>query len=108
MTRKWLPHQSAQSIAKRTTIYLPIKYKVIKPTAEINEKLDNLNLLLKPSTKKVCPENIFTTFHHRLTRIEDTKGYQIVIAEHHRRLLASIRQQTGLTISQLAQYCFRI
>lgn len=108
MKRKSLPNQPIQSIAKRTTIYLPIKYKLIKPTAEINEKLHNLNLLLDPTTKRVCPKKIFLTFQHQLTETEDTKGYQIVITEHYRQWLASIRQQTGLTISQLVQYCFQV
>jgi len=106
MARKGLPNQPIQSIAKRTTIYLPIKYKLIKPTAEINEKLNNLSLLIDPTNNKICSKNIFSIFRHRLAEADDTKGYQIVIAEHHRHALANIRQQTGLTISQLVEYCF--
>lgn len=108
MVRKWLPNQPIHPIAKRTTIYLPTEYLLIKPTAEINTKLDNLTLLLNPSTQKVCPENIFSIFHNRLAKKENIEGYQIIIDEHHRHSLANIRQQTGLTISKLTEFCFWI
>lgn len=108
MTRKWLPNQPTRPIAKRTTIYLPTKYLIRKPTAEINDKFNHLNRLIDPLTKKTCPENIFFLFQHRKKKQDEVNGYQIVIDTQHRNLLAYIRQQTGLTISQLAAYCFRI
>lgn len=38
MNRKSLPEQALRAIAKRTTIYLPSKFKLNKPTQEINEE----------------------------------------------------------------------
>ncbi|MFJ7932830.1 hypothetical protein [Sporosarcina sp. NPDC096371] len=35
------------------------------------------------------------------------KNYQLIINDDHRNTLAKIRQQTGLTISALTEYCFR-
>ncbi|WP_438296403.1 endonuclease [Sporosarcina sp. FA15] len=108
MNRKALPVQSLRPIAKRTTIYLPTKFKLLKPTTEINEKLDKLHTLLDDSKKELCIHNIFLIFNPLLANRGDVKGYQIIINENHRYTLASIRQRTGLTISQLTKYCFNI
>ncbi|MCM3636856.1 endonuclease [Sporosarcina luteola] len=108
MDRKSLPSNPLRTIAKRTTIYLPTSYRMAKPTAEINEKLSALSSLYKdPFTHTVCPDHIFHTFKSIMQQQEKVNSYQIVIEQQHRVDLAKIRQQTGLTISQLAEYCFR-
>ncbi|MCG7344359.1 endonuclease [Sporosarcina sp. ACRSL] len=107
MDRKILPTQPLRTIAKRTSIYLPTTYKIEKPTVEINMKLSTLSSLYKdPFTRTVCLDHIFHTFHPLIRKQEKTIGYQIVIEQQHRTDLAKIRQQTGLTVSQLADYCF--
>lgn len=108
MNRKALPVQPLRPIAKRTTIYLPEKFKLLKPTSEINVKLDKLDTLFANSKKEVCIHTIFSTFNPLLAHREDAKSYQIIIDENHRHTLARIRQRTGLTISQLTKYCFNI
>jgi len=108
MNRKALPVQPLRPIAKRTTIYLPEKFKLLKPTSEINVKLDKLDTLFANSKKEVCIHTTFSTFNPLLAYREEAKSYQIIIDEDHRHTLARIRQQTGLTISQLTNYCFSI
>jgi len=108
MNRKALPVQPLRPIAKRTTIYLPEKFKLLKPTSEINVKLDKLDTLFANSKKEVCIPTTFSTFNPLLAQRENTKSYQIIIDENHRQTLAEIRQQTGLTISQLTNYYFSI
>ncbi|MBO0601195.1 endonuclease [Sporosarcina sp. E16_3] len=108
MNRKALPIQPIRPIAKRTTIYLPEKFKLVKPTSEINLKLDKLDTLFANSKKEVCIHTTFSTFNPLLSHKENANSYQIIIDEKHRQTLARIRQQTGLTISQLTNYCFSI
>lgn len=108
MNRKALPVQPLRPIAKRTTIYWPLKFNLLKPTSEINEKLDKLHSLFDDRNMEICIQTIFSTFNPLLAHRDDVKGYQIIIHENHRHTLASIRQQTGITISQLTEYCFNI
>jgi hypothetical protein len=108
MNRKSLPEQPVRAIAKRTTIYLPSKFKLDKPTYEINEKLKLLNNLLCNGNSIVSIDHIFTTFNSLLKNEEDRNNYQVVISDNHRLTLAKLRQQTGLTISKLTEYCFNI
>lgn len=108
MNRKSLVIQPLQPIATRTTIYLPSIYRIKKPTAEINEKLNSLvTLFIDSTTNTVCTNHIFHTFLQLRSEPKDMNNYQIVIREAHRLNLARIRQQTGLTISELVEYCFR-
>jgi len=106
MNRKALSVQPLRPIAKRTTIYLPAQFKLLKPTSEINVKLDKLDTLFVNSKKEVCIHTTFSTFNPLLAQRENANSYQIIIDENHRQTLAGIRQQTGLTISQLTNYCF--
>lgn len=108
MQRKTLPEQRFKPLAKRTTIYLPDKFKLQKPTLEINEQLYLLNTLFPANTDTICPEYIFNTF--KIIRKTDQyfKSYQIILQDNHRLTLAKIRQQTGLTVSKLVEYCFSI
>ena len=107
MNRKSLPEQPLRSVAKRTTVYLPAKINLQKPTFEINEKLNFLSSLFSDNTEVVRPDVIFATFLPLLDRKEELKSYQIIIKDNHRNTFAEIRRQTGLTISMLAEYCFR-
>lgn len=108
MSRKSMIEQPLRSIAKRTTIYLPKTILLSRPTSEINGRLKNLNNLLYNSDENICIPTIFETFLLILTKRDDDKAYQIIIDASHRQKLAKIRQQTGLTISQLTEYCFTI
>lgn len=107
MKRKAAIMLPLKPIAKRTTVYLPSTIKLRKPTAEINEKLIQLHSLLCEEKKSVCLHTIFKEFE-QLMSIQDitTVGYQIVIQESYRDLLARVRQQTGLSVSMLVSYCF--
>lgn len=107
MKRKAATMLPLKPIAKRTTVYLPSTINLRKPTAEINNKLVKLHLLLCGEKKSVCLQTIFKEFEHLLA-VQDTKtvGYQIVIQEPYRDLLARVRQQTGLSVSLLVSYCF--
>ncbi|WP_340740545.1 hypothetical protein [Sporosarcina sp. FSL K6-5500] len=102
-----MPEQPLRPIAKRTTIYLPERFILDKPTFEINDKLNTLCTFFHHSNTLVSVPVTFEKFNPFLAKKESVTGYQIVIDKNHRETLARIRQQTGLTISQLAEYCFR-
>ncbi|WP_153722632.1 hypothetical protein [Sporosarcina cascadiensis] len=68
--------------------------------------MDKLSVLLCAEKKTVCQLIFFNIFQQVPTVVVDTATYQIVISEAHRRVLAVIRQQTGLSVSQLVTYCF--
>lgn len=106
MNRKAFVLPPLREVSKRTTIYLPSTIKLIKPTKEINEKLHNLPSLLKDD-KTIDIPVIFNTFRHISATVPNVKAYQIVIEDTHRHRLSSIRQQTGLTVSKLVEYCFK-
>lgn len=108
MNRKALPVQPLRPIAERTTIYLPAKFNLMKPTSEINKKLNKLHTLFGDSQQVVSIHKAFGKFNALKENREKLRGYQIVIDDNHRKTLASIRQQTGLTISLLCEYCFSI
>lgn len=109
MIRKMISSLPLRTVAKRTTIYLPTSYRLEKPTSEINEKLSALSSLYKdPFTRTVCPNHIFHTLQPFIQKQVKVNGYQIVIEQQHRTVLAKIRQQTGLTVSQLVEYCFMV
>ncbi|PIC65913.1 endonuclease [Sporosarcina sp. P16a] len=107
MTRKAAVVLPLKPIAKRTTVYLPSTINLRKPTAEINERLVKLYSLLCEEKKSVCLNTTFKEFE-QLTLVDDvpTIGYQIVIQEPYCDLLARVRQQTGLSVSLLVEYCF--
>ncbi|MDV6376979.1 hypothetical protein ORD22_01710 [Sporosarcina sp. GW1-11] len=107
MERKAAVMLPLKPIAKRTTVYLPSTINLRKPTAEINEKLVKLYSLFCLEKKSVCLHTIFKEFE-QLASIKHTMaaGYQIVIQEPYRDLLAKVRQQTELSISLLVNYCF--
>lgn len=106
MDRKKLPEQRFRPIAKRTTIYLPAKIKLQKPTLEINDKLHILNSLLYEDTGTICPNLIFNAFKPILKTDQHLKSYQIILQDNHRLALGKFRQQTGLSVSKLVEYCF--
>ncbi|WP_391208025.1 endonuclease [Psychrobacillus sp. L4] len=108
MNRKSLPKQPLRRIAKRTTIYIPSKFKLEKPTREINEKLNLLSTLLSRGNKIVCLEHTFSTFNSLIDNEKERKSYQVELNEKHKLILAKLCQQTGLTISKLTEYCFSI
>lgn len=108
MNRKALAAQPIKAIAKRTSIYLPEKIKLINPTYEINEQLHKLNTILTDETGSIWNEFIFDTFNTFRSTKQPMKSYQIIIEENHRYTLAKIRQQTGLTVSKLVEYCFSV
>lgn len=106
MQQKAMPVQPLRPIAKRTTIYLPETTKLTKPTAEINNALENLKHLFNDDGKTLCISTIYNTFSPMLETKTPTKSYQIVIREDYREMLAVIRQWTGLSVSLVVGWCF--
>lgn len=45
MKRKTITLEQANTFSKRTTIYLPRRIQLVKPTLEINTHLENLHIL---------------------------------------------------------------
>lgn len=106
MDRKKLPEQCFRPIAKRTTVYLPAKFKLQKPTLEINDKLHLLSNLLSKDTGNICPDFIFDAFKPIRKTDQHLISYQIILQDNHRLALGKIPQQTGLSVSKLIEYCF--
>ncbi|MEK4023914.1 endonuclease [Sporosarcina sp. FSL W7-1283] len=108
MKRKEAVELPRRPVSKRTTIYLPSTISLLKPTAEINEKLNRLDTLICHDGKIVCHASLFKLFTENCSAVSEISAYQIRIQDFQREKLASIRQQTGLTVSQLVDYCFRV
>lgn len=104
MNRKKRPFSRVKQIANRTTIYLPADIILTKPTEEINNQYTKLPLVKETAKKQ---PNFFKR-NLILQQNAVTKPYQIKILPPHREVLQDLKQQTGLTISQLTNYCFRI
>ena len=105
MNRKKHAPSESKEIAERTTIYLPIDFVITKPTAEINDQYRKLPLLI------ALAEN-HTEFFKQYLSLQNqhiaTKPYQIKVNEAYKELLVKLKYQTGLNISQLTAYCFRL
>jgi hypothetical protein len=108
MNRKIISPTQKLTTRKRTTIYLPNNILLTKPTAEINQQLEKLNILeeiVMDRTRYIkFYKNILADF--RLTK--ETKGFQIVINEKYNSLIQMIRKRTGLTVSQVITICFML
>lgn len=107
MKRKIIPLKQPYTVRKRTTIYLPSTIHLTKPTTEINSRLLNLQAL----KEIVIDRTRYTEFYKDVIAnnqvIPETKSYQIVIREPYNHLIQSIKNETGLTISQIATICFQ-
>ncbi|EGQ27233.1 hypothetical protein HMPREF9372_0920 [Sporosarcina newyorkensis 2681] len=95
-----LKSRERKPVSKRTTIYLPSTFSLLKPTVEINEKLNKLNTLICHEGKIVCHASLFKLFTKKCSVVSEMSAYQIRIQDVQREKLASIRQQTRITVSQ--------
>lgn len=105
MNRKKRVQSVPKKIADRTTIYLPADIILTKPTAEINDQYKKLSLLsaLAKDYKSFFKQNILVS-----EQTLDSKSYQIKINLECKNILEHLKYQTGLNISQLTAYCFRL
>lgn len=107
MFRKITPYSSLiQTIAPaRTTIYLPKKVHIIHPTKEINYTLGSL-----ANTTSIFRKGIFYEKYQRIInnilKNEQRNAYQIIISEKNLANLKFLKENTGLTYSQLTYLCF--
>lgn len=87
---------------RRTTIHLPKSIILEKPTAEINEALKNLDHLIH-----LYKQN---NLHHHLIQTpmgsDKKKSYQIVINKENINKLQFLKLNSGITYSELVEYCF--
>lgn len=105
MERKYILNKPQRKLPQRTTIYLPEKIRLNKPTKEINVTLENLNFNLMSGANN-HKEPFLYLKELSLDKIP-TKPYQVMIKQEHGKVLIELKQQTGLTISSLVAYCFR-
>lgn len=104
MSRKKRHDHQVKPIAERTTVYLPDCLVLTKPTEEINRQYLKLPLIIEVAKSRE------EFFRHNLVSHQNlpTKPYQIKIFPSYRDSLQKLKQQTGLTVSQLTYYCFQI
>lgn len=103
MNRKKRPKCRVKPIAARTTVYLPDDIVLAQPTKEINNQYRKLPLIIEAA------KNQDEFFRQNVASQQiPTKSYQIVIHPNYKESLQKLKQQTGLTISQLTTYCFRL
>jgi hypothetical protein len=105
--KKLIKRKQIEIKNKRTTIYLPVSIHLTKPTKQINEILINQHLLIKFFQDR---NNYIKFYKHSVVQQHisiETKGYQIIINKDYLTLLYSIKNQTGLTISQIVSICFQ-
>lgn len=105
MCRKTRVHCEPRKIADRTTVYLPSNIFLSKPTSEINEQYKKLPLLvaLTKDLKIILNRDVLA----QVQTIE-LKPYQIKINRESKSILEQLKYQTGMNISQLTAYCFRL
>lgn len=108
MGRKLAPIKDSKGNSKRTTIYLPINIHLTKPTVEINQQLNKLSTLYEIVIDRTKYIEFYRNKLYYFQLNVATKGYQIVINEQDFTLLHSIKNQTGLTMSQIITICFEI
>ncbi|KLT20027.1 hypothetical protein AA980_04420 [Neobacillus vireti] len=106
MVRKLISPNQTHKARKRTTIYLPDNIQVMKPTAEINKKLQNLHTLHEIIMDRTSYIDFYKKRIAHRCIMKETRGYQIIIDEKYNTLLHSIRNRTGLTVSQIVAICF--
>lgn len=104
MNRKKRPENYLKKIADRTTVYLPDDIILAKPTKEINDQYVKLPLLIEAAKN----QDEFFRRNLVLQQGSITRPYQIKIFQPYRESLQKLKQQTGLTVSQLTNYCFRL
>lgn len=105
MNRKKQTLKKPKKIAERTTIYLPLDIVINKPTSEINaqyKKLPQLRLLTNNHI------NFFKEIISLSNELTATRPYQIKIDEKFKDILTILKYETGLSISQLTAFCFRL
>ncbi|GKW46574.1 endonuclease [Planococcus sp. NCCP-2050] len=105
MNRKRQSLNGSKVIAERSTIYLPTEFIVKNPTVEINNHYKKLPFLMALS------ENHTEFFKENISaqnKTIATRPYQIKIKEDYKDLLVRLKCKTGLTISQITAYCFRL
>ncbi|WP_419158289.1 endonuclease [Rossellomorea sp. BNER] len=106
MNRKIYFPQETPTNRKRTTIYLPKSIHLKKPTAEINKQLFHLHVIKEIIMSRTGYIDYYKKVIAPIRLIKETKGYQIFIHEQYIEVLQSIRNYTGLTMSQIITLCF--
>ncbi len=106
MERKAYHLPPLKSIANRTTVYLPKHLKFQQPTRKINEQLIKLSSSYNNKEHFLLEDSHILEILLQRKNREPVQPYQISINSEYRDALAKLRQQTGLTISELITYCF--
>jgi hypothetical protein len=107
MKRKLIPLKPSKIETKRTTLYLPNNIHLAKPTTEINSQLFNLKALKEIVSDRTSYIEFYKNVIVHIRLLKETKSYQIVIYEPYSQILQSIKNQTGLTISQIITICLQ-
>ena len=87
---------------KRTTIYLPENIQLIKPTAQINEALYNLDKLIKLYKRRKLNKYYVESIKEKGEKF----NYQIAIEKDHINKLNFLKLNSGITYSGLTEMCF--
>lgn len=85
--------------AKRTTIYLPTSIQLDKPTAQINEALQQLDQFIELYKQQQLHEHFIPLQNKNIER----KGYQIVINKENMNKLSFLKRNGGMSYSELVE-----
>lgn len=107
MARKLHYNMPLKQLPLRTTIYLHKKHSVKNPTREINEKLQKLNEFEKIIKERDSYIQFYLDNINWLREKSSPKSYQIKISDVGRANLSMIRKTTGLSLSQIVEWCFK-
>lgn len=106
MNRKLIYDMPLKKLPQRTTIYLPDSIILEKPTREINHALDRLETLHMTTLDSDLYNELYLGNIERVRLKSNLKSYQVVLTEKNRYGLSLIRKNTGLSVSQAAEWCF--
>lgn len=110
MSRKMLLSETKTKVnlSKRTTLYLPEDISILKPTRDINNMLNCLPKLYEIVINRTDYLQYYINSIYPISKIKNTKSYQIIIDESHWMLLYKIKNLTGLNNSQITAVCFSL
>lgn len=104
MARKKNPNVPPKTYAKKPAIRIPTNIQLQRPTKEMNDALVALDYFFDKS--HVNMERVAEQFLPRHIQTIDKKHYQVRLTEENRERLYQLIRQTGLSLSELATWCF--
>ena len=104
MKRKRNTYPLPKPLAQKPAIRLPKQIRLKAPTKDMNEALETLDDFF--TNEKVDMHKVAKHFLPRTFPNIEKRHYQVRLTDANRKRLYTLQHYTGLTLSELATYCF--